>query len=126
MCSTSFVVMTVTAIVSAIFVYILKVIPPTYKFNRTEFHTVRDKKTASISMRLGYLFFNCFSFFLHSIPTFRVEITDEITSNNLIITNKINAKNIIQPSEIDTKSQMNMSYSSTFSYVSLKMSGLHG
>nr|DAU59741.1 MAG TPA: hypothetical protein [Caudoviricetes sp.] len=41
MCSTSFVVMTVTAIVSAIFVYFLKVIPPTYKFNRTGFHTVR-------------------------------------------------------------------------------------
>ena len=60
-------------------------------------------------MRLGYLFFNCFSFFLHSIPTFRVEITADITSNNLIITNKINAKNIIRPNKIDTKSHINMS-----------------
>ena len=53
-------------------------------------------------------------------------MTVEITSNNLIITNRINAKNIIQPNKIDTKSQMNISYPSTFSYVSLKMSGLHG
>ena len=31
-CSTNFVVMTVTAIFSAIFIYFLKVIPPIYKF----------------------------------------------------------------------------------------------
>ena len=90
MCSTSFVVMMVTAIVSAIFVYILKVIPPIYKLNRTGFHTVR-------------------LFIFQLFHSFRVEITVEITSNNLIITNRINTKYIIQSNKIDTKSQINIS-----------------